>query len=197
MFLSVLEICFCTDQNKRHVCFICLRCGCPAALGSVPVSPSCMIPEIAVSPIMLVIQVSMGVSCVAFCPPPVADISCLYDVTLFLAAILMSNHFFHPFILTQNIWHNGPVQWVQFEYNCSVWQCYQNHRSLCEFKWAVFERWCAGYLAIWELGYCIVRHKTYSWKRTIGYLSKPSSLIGLSEVSRGHQITFLAVWSKE
>lgn len=46
-------------------------------------SPSCMIPEIAVPTIMLVIRVSMGVRCVAVCPPPVADISRLYDVTFF------------------------------------------------------------------------------------------------------------------
>ena len=51
-------------------------------------------PHNAVSPMMLAIRVSMGVSWVAACPPPVNDVSSLWAVTRFLAFSLMSNHFF-------------------------------------------------------------------------------------------------------
>lgn len=58
------------------------------------VSPSLVIPDRAVSPMMQAMRLSNGESSVVVCPPPVADISRLCAVTRFLANTLMSNHFF-------------------------------------------------------------------------------------------------------
>ena len=102
--------------------------GTAGSVERVSVSPPGIMPHNAVSPMMLAIRVSMGVSWVAACPPPVNDVSGLWAVTRFLAFSLMSNHFFLNFgnLLSDpwvdSICHPIPRSVFSFVGNTSV-QC--------------------------------------------------------------------------